>query len=164
VAVLRTFSKAYGLAGLRVGYLVGDTRVTARLRKGILPYSVGAAAQAAAVAALDLAGQLSARVGDTVRERTRVSEALRAIGWEIPSSQANFVWLPLRQKAASFGEWCTQRGVAVRVFPGLGVRVTIGTAEDNDAFLAVATQWVEERARSGDDGRAACRERSATGA
>jgi histidinol-phosphate aminotransferase len=155
VVVLRTFSKAYGLAGLRVGYLVGDSRVTTRLRKGLLPYSVAAVAQAAAVAALDLADQLSARVEDTCRERTRVSEALRTAGWEIPPSQANFIWLPLLQKAALFGEWCTRRGVAVRMFPGLGIRVTIGTAEDNDAFLGVAAQWVAEGRAKPEGGRRA---------
>ena len=73
-----------------------------------------------------------------VAERDRVTEALRAMGAEVPSSQANFVWLPLGDAAPAFGQVCESRGVIVRPFPGDGVRVTIGTPDENDAFLAAA--------------------------
>ncbi|MDT0464459.1 histidinol-phosphate transaminase [Streptomyces gibsoniae] len=141
IVVLRTFSKAYGLAGLRVGYLVGDARVTRRLRKAGLAYAVSAVAQHAAVEALVLQEQLMRRVDDTVAERTRVREALLRDGWAIPASEANFLWLPLGEDAAAFGQWCTHQGIAVRAFPGEGVRVTVGSREDNDVFLTAAATW-----------------------
>jgi len=73
-----------------------------------------------------------------VAERDRVTEALRKLNLRVPDSQANFVWVPLAEKAASFGALCEGRGVIVRPFPSEGVRVTIGTPEENDAFLAAA--------------------------
>ncbi|WP_409471665.1 histidinol-phosphate transaminase [Streptomyces sp. HC307] len=141
VVVLRTFSKAYGLAGLRIGYLVGDARVVRTLRKVGLAYAVSTVAQQAAVEALALQAQLMRHVDSTVEERTRVHDALVRDGWTVPASQANFLWLPLGEDAAAFGRWCTRQGIAVRPFPGEGVRVTIGSAEDNDAFLTAAGTW-----------------------
>ncbi|WP_329618628.1 histidinol-phosphate transaminase [Streptomyces sp. S465] len=142
LVVLRTFSKAYGLAGLRVGYLVGDPRVVEQLRKACLVYAVNGAAQRAAVAALGLEDQLLRRVDATVAERGRVRDALAAHGWDIPAGHANFVWLPLGAASAEFGRWCTGKGIAVRTFPGEGVRVSVGCAEDNDAFLAASAAWL----------------------
>ncbi|MFH8574844.1 histidinol-phosphate transaminase [Streptomyces zaomyceticus] len=151
LVVLRTFSKAYGLAGLRTGYLVGDARVVERLRKACLPYAVSTVAQQAALAALGLEEQLLRRVDGTVAERTRVRAALVGRGRRIPESQTNFLWLGLGPRAADFGAWCASRGVAVRAFAGVGVRVSIGSADDNDAFLAAADAWhsSEEPATAG---------------
>lgn len=73
-----------------------------------------------------------------VAERERVTERLRAIGVEVPTSQANFVWLPLGDRSTRFGTVCESRGIIVRPFPPDGVRVTIGTSKENDAFLAAA--------------------------
>jgi histidinol-phosphate aminotransferase len=143
LVVLRTFSKAYGLAGLRVGYLVGAPYVVAQLRKACLPYSVSTVAQAAASAALDRRADLLARTGDVVAERRRVRRSLCAGGWEVPPSEANFVWLRLGAGSAEFGLWCGDLGVSVRAFPGEGVRVSIGSPADNDAFLAAAASWQE---------------------
>ena len=95
VAVLRTFSKAYGLAGLRVGYAVAHPQVADALRKTAVPFGVSAMAQGAAVASLAAEDELLERVEALVAERNRVLEALRGQGWEVPDSQANFVWLPL---------------------------------------------------------------------
>ncbi|MEV6074774.1 histidinol-phosphate transaminase [Streptomyces sp. NPDC052069] len=141
LVVLRTFSKAYGLAGLRTGYLVGDAHVVERLRRACLPYAVNTVAQQAAVAALGLEEQLLRRVDSTVAERTRVRDTLVRRGWEIPDSQANFLWLRLGRHAVGFGEWCAGRSIAVRAFGDVGVRVSIGSAEDNDQFLAAADEW-----------------------
>ncbi|MFD9423572.1 MULTISPECIES: histidinol-phosphate transaminase [unclassified Streptomyces] len=141
LVVLRTFSKAYGLAGLRTGYLVGDAHVVERLRRACLPYAVNTVAQQAAVAALGLAEQLLRRVDSTVAERTRVRDSLVRRGWEIPDSQANFLWLRLGRHAVDFGVWCASRDIAVRAFGDVGVRVSIGSAEDNDQFLAAADEW-----------------------
>ncbi|WP_447005141.1 histidinol-phosphate transaminase [Saccharothrix isguenensis] len=141
VAVLRTFSKAYGLAGLRVGYAVASPAVAETLRKVYVPFSVNALAQVAALASLDAEDELMARCRAIVAERTRVRDALLAAGFEVPESQANFVWLPLGERTAAFNEHCLAHKVVVRAFVGDGTRVTIGEPEENDAFLAAATSF-----------------------
>jgi histidinol-phosphate aminotransferase len=145
LVVLRTFSKAYGLAGLRVGYLVGSPDVVRELSKAQLAYAVNSVAQRAALAALDLEDELRQRVDATVAERTRVRAALLAQGLPVPASQGNFVWLELGKRAQEFGAWCTARGIAVRTYDDEGVRVSIGSADDNDALLAVTAAWATER-------------------
>jgi len=138
VAVLRTFSKAYGLAGLRVGFLIGHQPVAEAVRKTMLPFTVNSVAQAAAVASLAAEAELLERVEATVAERTRVGEALRADGWTVPPTEANFVWLRLGEDTTRFAEACESAGIAVRPFAGEGARVSIGTPEANNAFIAVA--------------------------
>ncbi|SNR93575.1 histidinol-phosphate aminotransferase [Haloechinothrix alba] len=135
VAVCRTFSKAYGLAGLRVGYLVGQPTIVEAVRKTCIPFSVNALAQAAAVASLDAADELLSRCADISRERDRVRAALLDQGYAVPESMANFVWLPLGDRAAEFAEHALANKVVVRPFAGDGVRVTIGTPEENDTLL-----------------------------
>ncbi|GAA1880364.1 histidinol-phosphate transaminase [Asanoa iriomotensis] len=138
VVVLRTLSKAWGLAGLRIGYLVGQPAVAATVRKVVTPFSTSAVAQAAALAALKQADEVARRCALVIAERERVTTAIRELVPDVPTSQANFVWLPLGAGAAEFGAACEKRGVIVRPFQGDGVRVTIGTPEENDAFLAAA--------------------------
>jgi histidinol-phosphate aminotransferase len=138
VAVLRTFSKAYGLAGLRVGFLIGHPPVAEAVRKTMLPFTVSSVAQAAAVASLAAESELLERVENTVKERGRVRDALLADGWAVPPTEANFVWLRLGEHTTAFAEACDQAGIAVRPFAGEGVRISIGTPEANDALLAVA--------------------------
>jgi histidinol-phosphate aminotransferase len=138
VAVLRTFSKAWGLAGLRVGFLVAPPEVATAVRKVVTPFSTNGLAQAAALAALDASAVVRQRCELVVAERDRVTESVRKLVPDVPGSQANFVWLPLRERSARFGAACEARGVIVRPFPGDGVRVTIGTPTENDAFLAAA--------------------------
>jgi histidinol-phosphate aminotransferase len=141
VAVLRTFSKAYGLAGLRVGYCVAPPELTAHVRKTQVPFSVSALAQEAAVVALGERAEAARRAALTVAERARVTLRLRALGFEVPDSQANFVWLPLGDDSADFAVHCLDGKVVVRPFLGEGVRVTIGLPEENDALLALAAAW-----------------------
>jgi histidinol-phosphate aminotransferase len=138
VVVLRTLSKAWGLAGLRVGFLIAQPEVAAAIRKVVTPFSTSLIAQAAALAALDQEAEVTRRCALVVTERDRVTEALRKLAVDVPTSQANFVWLPLGGQAAAFGTACESRGVIVRPFQPDGVRVTIGTPEENDAFLAAA--------------------------
>jgi histidinol-phosphate aminotransferase len=141
VAVLRTFSKAYGLAGLRIGYAVAPSGVTAALRKVFTPFSVNALAQVAAIASLDAKDELLRRCTGIVAERDRVRDALRAAGYEVPDTQANFVWLPLGTRTMEFAEHSLERKLVVRPFDGEGVRVTIGTPEENDLFLEAARSF-----------------------
>jgi histidinol-phosphate aminotransferase len=141
VAVLRTFSKAYGLAGLRVGFLVGQDAVAEAVRKTMLPFTVSSVAQAAAIASLSAENELLERVETVVKERDRVSAALRAEGWTVPDSEANFVWLRLGEHTMRFAESCDAAGIAVRPFAGDGARISIGTSAANDAFLAMASAF-----------------------
>lgn len=133
--VLRTFSKAYGLAGLRVGYGLAHPRLVGAVQAVSVPFAVSSPAQAAALAALADDAGMRATVAEVVAERERVREALRGMGFEVPASGANFVFLP--GLGADFVEACLAAGLVVRPFPE-GVRVTISTPEDDDRFLEVA--------------------------
>jgi histidinol-phosphate aminotransferase len=146
VAVLRTFSKAYGLAGLRTGFMIAHEPVAAAARMTMLPFSVNCIAQAAAIASLAAEDELLDRVELTVKERTRVREALIADGWVVPPTEANFVWLRLGEDTAAFAAACEAEGIAVRPFVPEGARVSIGDAEANDAFLAVASAFPRRNA------------------
>jgi histidinol-phosphate aminotransferase len=141
VAVLRTFSKAYGLAGLRVGYLVGHEPVAAAVRKTMLPFTVNSIAQAAAIASLAAESELLERVELVVKQRDRVRHELVGQGWTVPPTEANFVWLPLGDHTAEFTGHCDAAGVSVRPYLPDGVRVTIADPEANDAFLAAAASF-----------------------
>ncbi len=137
VVVLRTLSKAWGLAGLRIGYAVASPAVSDAIRKVVTPFSASAVAQAAALAALDQEVEMRRRAELVVTERERVQAAVQKLLPEVPDTQSNFVWLPLRERSVEFAAVCEQHGVIVRPFPE-GVRVTIGTADENDKFLAAA--------------------------
>lgn len=142
VVVLRTFSKAYGLAGLRIGYaLCGDPSVATALRQVQVPFAVTALSQQAALASLEPPAerQLSERVEQVVAERERVRAVLLGAGYDVPASQANFVWLPLGDDAVGFAEHCERHKVIVRAFAGSGVRVTVSSPAENDEFLAAVT-------------------------
>src|SRR5215218_5917634 len=137
VAVLRTFSKAWGLAGLRVGYLLAeDPAVAASVRKTHVPFSVSTLAQAAAVAALGSEDEVRRRCAAVVAERARLTEELRARGLPVADSQANFVWLPLGEQTTEVAAALESRAVITRPFAGEGIRVTVGTPEEDDVFLA----------------------------
>ncbi|MEU6937324.1 histidinol-phosphate transaminase [Streptomyces rubiginosohelvolus] len=144
VAVLRTFSKAYGLAGLRVGFAVAHEPVAAALRKTAVPFGVSQLAQDAAVASLRAEDELLGRVGSLVAERARVSAELARQGWTVPESHANFVWLRLGERTLDFAGACERAGVVVRPFAGEGVRGTIGETEGNDLFLKAAEAFRAE--------------------
>jgi histidinol-phosphate aminotransferase len=148
LVVLRTFSKAYGLAGLRVGYgLTADPAVARALRQTQVPFALSQIAQDAALASLEPAAeaQLRDRVREIVAERERVWAALVEQGYPVPQSQSNFVWLPLGDAAMSWAAGCEARKVIVRPFAGHGVRVTIGTPEENDLLLEAARELAPAR-------------------
>ena len=138
LVILRTFSKAYGLAGLRVGYAIGPEPIVTAVRKAVTPFSVSTVAQVAAIASVDAEAELLERVAVTVAERTRVLDVLAGQGWNVPQAQGNFVWVPAGDKALELAQHLAAQDpqVLVRPFAGDGVRITIGAPEENDAVLA----------------------------
>ncbi|MFF2553355.1 histidinol-phosphate transaminase [Nocardia sp. NPDC058058] len=139
VLVLRTFSKAYGLAGLRVGYAVGAPDVVTALMKVHIPFSVNRVAQAAAIASLEARHELLERTNAVVAERNRMRDALAAVGYRVADSQANFLWLPLGDRSGEYGQASAEAGVLVRPYGNDGVRITAGDPHENDLFLSFAT-------------------------
>ncbi|GAA2149827.1 histidinol-phosphate transaminase [Kitasatospora kazusensis] len=144
VAVLRTFSKAYGLAGLRVGFAVAHEPVTAALRACSVPFGISGIAQTAAVASLRAEGELLDRVQTLVGERDRLQAGLLDLGLPVPPTQANFCWLPLGERTTAFAEACAAVGIQVRAFAGEGVRITVGTPEANDLALETAAKFTRD--------------------
>ncbi|WP_070379964.1 histidinol-phosphate transaminase [Rhodococcus sp. WMMA185] len=138
LVVLRTFSKAYGLAGIRVGYAIADSALIATLGKVHITFSVNAVAQAAAIASLEASDELLARTDGVIAERGRVRDALRSAGYEVAESSANFVYLPLGAQSRPFAAASAEAGVLLRPYEDDGVRITIGDPHENDAFLAFA--------------------------
>jgi histidinol-phosphate aminotransferase len=141
VVLTRTFSKAYGLAGFRVGYAVAPAPIAAALRAVSLPFGVSSVAQAAAVASLERQDELLERVEALVAERARVVAALREAGWDVPEPQGNFVWFALGERTGEFAAAADEAGIVVRPFAGEGCRVSIGETEANDRLLAVARSF-----------------------
>jgi len=139
LAVLRTFSKAHGLAALRVGYGVANPEVVASIDKTLFPFAVNGLAQVAAIAAIDAIDEIRERVDVIVAERKRMAAELAAAGWKVPPSEANFLWLPLGERTDEIYVALEKSGVVTRPFSGEGIRVTISTADENDRFLAALT-------------------------
>ncbi|NKX55678.1 histidinol-phosphate transaminase [Arthrobacter mobilis] len=148
VVVLRTFSKAHGLAGLRVGYSVSRPAITQYLRVAATPFAVSSLAEQAAITSLRHYDQVLERVQSLVDERERVVAGLRELGWEFPETQGNFVWLPLGARAEEFAEFAGRQALSVRAFAGEGVRVSIGEVEANSRFLELCAAYVQARTAS----------------
>lgn len=141
VLSLRTFSKAYGLAGMRLGYCVAHPAVIAALDAVQVPFAVNAPAQRAAIASLDRVDRLTERVRAVIAERDRVRAELRGLGLDVAASQGNFLWLPADGwSAADMTAGLARAGVLVRPFGDAGIRVTIGSPEDDDQFLTALAQ------------------------
>jgi histidinol-phosphate aminotransferase len=140
VVVLRTFSKAFGLAALRTGYAVADPEVVVELDKVLIAFAVNHLAQVASLAAIAARDEVQAVVDRITAERDRVVASLRADGWDLPDAHANFVYLPLGSRTDVVFPDMEKRGVVVRPFPGVGMRVTIGTPAQNDRFLATLAE------------------------
>jgi histidinol-phosphate aminotransferase len=135
--VLRTFSKAYGLAGLRVGYAVARRPIAEALRKCAVPCGVGRIAVQAALASLSVEDELFARVDSLVGERERLRAELLACGLPVPPSEANFLWLGLGPAATDVARRLESEGLLTRLFPGLGIRLTVGAPDVNDLVIKV---------------------------
>ena len=141
VVSLRTFSKAHGLAGLRVGYTVAQQDVTRYLRQSAPAFAVTELAQRAAIASIEHVEQVEQRVQLVVDERERVLRALAGLGWQHPQTQANFVWLPLGEHSAAFARLCDEHALSVRCFTSQGVRVSFGEPEANSRFLELCAAF-----------------------
>ena len=141
VVLFRTFSKAYGLAGFRVGYAVAQAPVAAALRAVSLPFGVSHVAQAAAVASLAARSELLERVEGLVARRRDLVARLGEVGWELPEAQGNFVWFPTGERTADFAAACGELGVSVRPYGSEGLRVSIGEAEALDRVVEVAARF-----------------------
>ncbi|WP_199257015.1 histidinol-phosphate transaminase [Tomitella fengzijianii] len=136
LVVLRTFSKAYGLAGARIGYAVSGPVVAAALRRVTSPFSVSMPAEAAALAALhpQALPELRRRRAEVIAERTRLTGELRRRGVDVADSAANFLWISSRH-GPRWARDLERHGVITRPYPDLGLRVTVGRPSENDAFL-----------------------------
>lgn len=146
LAVLRTFSAAHGLAGLRVGYMVADPAVIERVLRRTPPFAVASVAEQAAVASLRAEHELAGRVEWIVEERERVAEELRARGFAVSRSEASFLWIPLGDEGVDLAATFRRSDIDVRLTTDGGIRITIGSAVANDAVVAAATTFIESRA------------------
>ncbi|TFC94852.1 MULTISPECIES: histidinol-phosphate transaminase [Cryobacterium] len=143
LVVLRTFSKAYGLAGLRVGYAIGPVAVLNAARSTAIPLSVTGVASAAALASLDAADQLLRRVRALTERRDRVRRLLGEQGWNIPAPQGNFIWLPTGEETTDIADVLSAVGLIVRPFPE-GIRISIGEEESVDKLLGICADIVDD--------------------
>ncbi|MCS6577621.1 histidinol-phosphate transaminase [Curtobacterium poinsettiae] len=142
LVVLRTFSKAYGLAGLRVGYALGPDYVLDAVRACAIPLSVTAQGQAAALASLEREAELLERVTEIATLRDRIVAELRAQGWDVPDAQGNFLWLPTGDRTATAAAAFEDAGIIVRAFPPEGIRISIGEHEAVGTLLETARSLV----------------------
>ena len=149
---LRTFSKVYGLAGLRVGYMFGPDKLVEAVNKVAIPFSVNTLAQIAALTSLDAQEELTARIAEVRAQRVAVTEAINAAtGREtvLPNSQANFIWIDEGRIAdlsllddvsvattTDLGDFLAQRNILIRCFAGEGARITITTEDETSQLLA----------------------------
>ena len=147
VVLLRTFSKAYGLAGLRIGYCVAPPELAAVVRAAANPFGVTAIAQAAALASLAAEDALQERVDELVLRRATMLKSLRDLGHDVPEAQGNFVWLPSVGHTHRWANAFVDAGVMIRPYaldgprgPDRfdGLRITVGEPAANDLALEVA--------------------------
>jgi histidinol-phosphate aminotransferase len=143
LVVLRTFSKAYGLAGLRVGYAIGPAYILDAARSTAIPLSVTEPAQRAALAALEHEPELLTQVAELSARRTEIEEALAAQGWVVPHAQGNFVWLATGEQTVAAAETLEGHGIVARVFAPEGIRVSIGEEESVEKLLRATAEVVE---------------------
>jgi histidinol-phosphate aminotransferase len=138
VVSTRTFSKAYGLAGFRVGYAVAPPSIATALRAVSLPFGISNVAQVAALASLRAEPELLARVDALVAERERVLKGLADVGMTVPESQGNFVWFAAGDRTTDLAAAADDLGIVIRPFAGDGARISIGETEANDRIIELA--------------------------
>ena len=148
--ILRTFSKVYGLAGLRIGYAIGQPELLAAMTKLKTPFNTSGVAQAAALAALDDHAHVKRCIEANALERKRLSEGLSKLRLRPVRSEANFVFIPVGPEAKAISDDLLHLGVIVRPLGWMGfaeaIRISIGTAEENDKCLEALGRVLEKRA------------------
>jgi histidinol-phosphate aminotransferase len=144
LVVLRTFSKAYGLAGLRVGFSLGAVDILDAARSTAIPLSVTGQAAVAALASLEAEPELLDRVREIAVRRDEAWQKLVDQGWNVPRPHGNFVWLPLYEESVAAAESLRDAGLVVRPFAGEGVRISIGEAESVHTILQVCANILRE--------------------
>jgi histidinol-phosphate aminotransferase len=153
LVVLRTFSKAYGLAGLRVGYAVGPSYVLDAARSAAIPLSVTEPAQRAALASLDAEDELLERVRRINGTRERIWRGLEEQGWQVPRPHGNFVWLATGAHTDEVTDRFAEAGLVVRGFSGEGIRISVGEEASVETLLRVAGEVVRSLTESAQGGR-----------
>jgi histidinol-phosphate aminotransferase len=138
--ILRTFSKVYGLAGLRIGYAIGRPELVSAMNKLKTPFNTSGVAQAAALAALDDQEHVKRCIETNATERARMSAELTKLGFHPVPSETNFIFVPVGPEAKNVSEVLLSMGVIVRPLGWMGlpeaIRISVGTAEENDKCLA----------------------------
>jgi histidinol-phosphate aminotransferase len=144
LVILRTFSKAYGLAGLRVGYAIGPVPLLDAARSTAIPLGVTAASTAAALASLEPAAEaeLLARVETIAQRREALRDALVAQGWPVPRAHGNFIWLPTGERTTAVADRLFDAGLVTRAFPPDGIRISVGEPESVDTLLRILGELV----------------------
>jgi histidinol-phosphate aminotransferase len=135
LVLLRTFSKAYGLAGLRIGYGLAHPDTTGAARVHQLPFGITAAASAAVHASLQAQRELHTRIHTITRTRDQLHQALLTRGWSIPRSYANFLWLDQPHTCHSAHQALENAGIHTRLYPGEGLRLTVPDPQTVPAVL-----------------------------
>jgi len=143
LVVLRTFSKAFGLAGLRIGWAVGASYILDAARSAAIPLAVTEPAQRAAIAALDVEADLLSGVEGLIERRTRVYTGLTEAGLVVPEPHGNFIWIGAREETSAVAAILEDDGIVGRVFAGDGVRVSIGEEESVERLLSSAARIVQ---------------------
>lgn len=143
LVVLRTFSKAYGLAGLRIGWAAGASYLMDAARSAAIPLQVQESAQLAALAALEVEDEILVGVDELIERRERIVAGLRRQGWTLPEAQGNFVWLATGEETTAVAGMLEDDGIIGRVFAGEGIRVTVGEEESVARLLDSAARVVD---------------------
>jgi histidinol-phosphate aminotransferase len=153
LVVLRTFSKAFGLAGLRVGWAVGPSYILDAARSAAIPLAVTEPAQRAAIAALDVEADLLAGVDELIERRTRVYEGLLAAGLVVPEPHGNFVWIAAGAETSAVAAVLEDDGIIGRVLGSDGIRVSIGEEESVERLLESAARVVATLPQAAENAR-----------
>lgn len=144
VVVLRTFSKAYGLAGLRIGYAIGAAYILDAARTTAIPMSVTTPAQQAALVSLDHEDELFERVRRITELRELIWQSLIDQGWRVPRPQGNFVWLETGEATAQAAEVFAAHGIVGRPLGSDGIRVSVGETQSVDKLLKASAEVVRD--------------------
>ena len=146
---MRTFSKVYGLAGLRIGYAIGDTPVLEAMNRLRTPFNVAGVSQAAAMAALDDADHVNRSIKENAAERAKLTAGLSELGLRPVRSHSNFIFIDIGPETGELCDELLHEGVIVRPLGWMGfpeaIRVSVGVAEENVKLLAVMTRLLAKR-------------------